>query len=156
MINQLKNLLEGATVISVEDIARREAICQITVRKNNKEYSFSLYGNDLGTWVSDIKDSENVLLDFQDLIEEAFNHLNDVEDFAEDIFICVENAMKRTLGFKCKKCGQQILTSLTAVKNSEYSMFLTTPEKRAKFAKVLGRGYILNPDMVEEGIKSLQ
>lgn len=153
MIDQLKNLLEGAEIISVEDLNKREAICRITAKKNNKKYSFSLYGNDLGTWISDNKDSDN---DFHDLLEEAFTHLNDVENFAEDIFICVEDPMKGTLGFMCKKCRQLFITHLTAIKDSKYSKFFSTPEQRAKFAKVLGSGYIMSPEMVEERIKDMR
>lgn len=153
MIDQLKELLEGATIISVENLEQREAICRITAKKNNKLYSFSLYGNDLGTWISDHKDSNDVFLNFQDLLEEAFTHLNDVENFAENIFICAKNPMRRTLGFICEKCRKQFIIPLTAVKESKYRKFFTTPEMRAKFAKVLSSGYIMSPEMVEEKIR---
>jgi hypothetical protein len=155
MIKQLKELLEGSTIISIENLDKREAICRITTRKNNKEYSFSLYGNDLGSWISDHKDNNNVFLNFQDLLEEAFTHLNDIENFSEDIFICAENPMKRTLGFICQKCKKKFIVSLTVIKKSKYRKFFTTPKMRAKFAKVLSNEYIMSPEMVEESIKNL-
>lgn len=157
MIEQLKELLEGATVISVEDAKQRESICRITAEKDGKRYSFTLFATDLGAWVADSVTSEGTFRNFDDFIEKTFMHLSEVEYFSDDIFEAIEDPMKRTLGVKCKKCGQEFKITLTAVKESKYSRFFTSPEGRSKFYRVLSSGlYIMNPEMVDEGIAALK
>jgi hypothetical protein len=82
----------------------------------------------------------------------VFTHLNDIENYAEDIYETFDNVLERVIGFRCKKCGKEFKVSLTAVKNSKYSELLSTPDQRINFARVLNSGYILSPEMVKQGI----
>lgn len=148
-IDQLKELLEGATVLEVKESDKLESICELKVCKNDKRYSFTLYGNDLGVWVGNHKNGLDIYQDFDNFIEEAFSHLIE-ENYSNNVYESLDFPTELAIGYKCKKCGKIFKIALTAVKNSKYRDLLQTPGQRKAFAKVLSEDYILNKESVKE------
>ena len=150
---QLKDLLEGAKVNEIKKSDAHESICEMVVEKNGIKSSFILFATDLGWWVSDIKRKDGGYKFFRELLDATFEHYNDHKDWEADSFKAFDDPMTRTIGFRCKKCRKEFRITMSDLKGSEYSEFLTTPEKRKKFAKLLSGNYIQEKNDVEKLFK---
>lgn len=155
-LKQLKELLEGAKVLEIKKNDSPESLCELTVEKDGKKYSFVLKATDLGWWTSDVKSQNGEFKVFQDLIEKTFEHYNEHGLFGQDLYENCDSALKRLIGFRCKKCNAEFCASLTAVKNSEYGDLLTTVEKRKKFAKLLSEFYVQDRTSTLEYFKEME
>jgi hypothetical protein len=51
-IKDLQELMQGGTVLKVSRCKESESVCTFYVEKNGERYNFTLYGTDLGHWVS--------------------------------------------------------------------------------------------------------
>ena len=150
VVTNLKALLEGKRVLSVKESSQRESICEIEVEEGKVKSSFTLYATDLGAWVGNSL-TNGMFMDVKDMFEEIFQHHTKNHDIKkDDIFESCDDPMKRTFGFRCKKCDKKFITSLTVVKGSEYAEFFTTPDDRRKLAEILGESYILDVKSLRE------
>lgn len=151
---ELKKLFEGARVLEVQKSDRKESICKFFVEKNKLKYSFVLFCTDLGYWVEEKKDDIGRFTDFKELLEAIFEHHLGHDDFKSDIFKSLDDPVKRTIGFQCRKCQKEFGIGMTALKNSKYLDLLDSVRKRNLFAKILSDGYIDSKERVIEMIKS--
>lgn len=156
MFEILKDLLEDATILSIDKIETRDSICGFKVNKNNKIYSFTLCANDLGTWIENKKDESGCLEDFQDFIEETFKHLSNVENYKKNIYEAIDFPMEKAIGFKCKKCGKIFKLSLNTIKKSKYGELLQTLKQRKAFAKVLSKDYIYSKESLVQNLSNMK
>lgn len=53
-IEKLKELLEGSTVVGIDESKNDEAVCTFRVESGDSITKFTLYATDLGYWVADI------------------------------------------------------------------------------------------------------
>ena len=145
-IDELKELLEGSTILELKEGTGREDICEFFVKKGNNKYSFTLLATDLGYWVENRKNQNGSFLDVQEMFEAIFKHHSDHADFEHDMFKVFDDVLNRTVGFKCLKCDEKYVVGLKAIKASNYCKFLDSPDKRDKVAKALSVGWIGNVD----------
>lgn len=153
---QLKDLLEGAKINEIKKSDAHESICEMFVEKDKKKYSFTLFATDLGWGVSDVKRKDGEYKLFRELLDATFEHYNDHKDWESDSYEAFDNPMTRMIGFRCKKCSKEFQVTMTDLKSSEYSEFLTTPEKREKFAKLLSGNYIQEKDDVVRYLSDIE
>ena len=151
---ELKKLFEGARVLEVQKSDRKESICKFFVEKNKRKYSFVLFCTNLGYWTEERKDNIGRFMDFQELLEAIFEHHLSHDDFKSDIFKSLDDPVRRTVGFQCRKCQKEFGVGVSTIWKSEYLELLNSVRKRDLFAKILSDGYIDNKERAAEMIKS--
>lgn len=151
IFNQLKELLEGALITEVLEEKSPEALCRFKLEKNGKKFEFTVFKNDLGTWIEGLQEEDRGFFDLQDMFEKIFDH-NEVHN-NENTYNVQTEILSALINFKCS-CGKMFKTSLKTIRNSEYFELLRTPEQRDNFAKILNSVYIQNKDSVIEALNN--
>jgi hypothetical protein len=155
-ITKLKELLQGAKVLEINSSDNPESVFELVVDRNGSKCSVTLFANDLGWWVSGIKKQDGVFLEFQELLEEVFEHYDSHGDYSADSFESTNYPAELNIGFKCRTCGKEFISSLISVKNSEYFDLLTTVVNRKNFAKIISGHYIQDKECALEYLKKLR
>ena len=148
-LNELKELFEGATILEIKESSKHETIFDFFVEKNNVKYSFTLSEYEVGGRKNDKGNFTN----FQDLLEEIFEHHLSHKDFESDVFEALDDVVHRSIGFRCQKCGEKFEVEIKTLKNSEYYELLNDVEKRKIFARILSEGWIENKNSAIEMIE---
>lgn len=146
-LKKLKDLFENAKILEVKEGKRGSF--NFFVVKDEQKYSFTLFDYEIGLK----KDDKGNYINFQELLVEIFNHHANHNDFENDIFEAFDDITQKTMGFRCRKCGEEFKFGMKTLKDSEYYDLLSDVVKRKIFARILSVGWVSNKDIAIELIK---
>ena len=128
-IEQLKSLLEGARIISVNESKNPESLCSFCIETDDGRTSFTLYATDLGHWCGDvIRNGAHVSM--TDMLDSIYNHVYVCQKIINHI------GEHDSIGYFECDCGQMFIVLGENISDA-YKNILKDDEAMRKLAGLL-------------------
>lgn len=148
-LEELRGLLIGATIGSIDHAPVTEGMVRITAAKNGMVIQFDLCATDLGWWISGQKRIEKSG-SRQAIYVKPSEMLDDMQDYAiaasytsnNDLFVPIDNLGAAATGFRCSVSGKEWLTNIDDALESEWGKSFESMTARQGLAVELSNGVI--------------
>ena len=147
-LEELRGLLVGATIGTIDHAPVTEGVVRITAAKNGMVIQFDLCATELGWWISGQKRIEKKGSK-QAIYVKMDQMLNDIQDYAmasdsmsDTLIYPIDNFGAGATGFRCSVSDREWLINIDDALESEWGKSFESMTARKELAVELGNGVI--------------